>query len=356
MARLETPTLNKGRGSSFNPDNRFERLALDREETWDLSEDKPIRTEFFRDLSQSIISYNNSPDIPFRASLNPYRGCEHGCAYCYARPTHEYLGFSAGLDFESRIMVKEDAPELLRAELSSSKWKPQWLALSGVTDAYQPIEKKLEITRRCIEVLVEFRNPVGIVTKNRLVTRDLDLLGELARFNAASVYISLTTLKPERQRAMEPRTSSPRARLETIQRLRDAGVPVGVMIGPLIPGFTDEEVPSILEAAAGAGAQFAAYIMLRLPLVVRPLFEDWLDREIPDRKEKVLNRLREMRDGKLNSSEFGERMRGKGHYADQVNKLFKVSLKKFGYSTEMPKLSTRHFRRPGGTQLKFHIA
>lgn len=348
---MNPPENVRGRGSVANPANRFEPLHVERDEEWDPSDDQPIRTEFFRDQSQSIISYNDSPDIPFRASLNPYRGCEHGCAYCYARPTHEYLGFCAGLDFESRIMVKEDAPKLLRAELSAKKWEPQWLALSGVTDAYQPIEKKLKITRRCLEVLLEFRNPVGIVTKNRLVARDLDLLDELAGFNAASVFISLTTLKPERQRAMEPRTSSPQARLDSIRQLADAGIPVGIMIGPLIPGLTDEEVPSLLEAAAAAGAKHAAYIMLRLPLVVRPLFEEWLTREFPDRKEKVLSRLREMRDGRLNSSEFGERMRGKGRYADQINQLFKMSVRKHGYQTEGPTLSTAHFRRPGGTQL-----
>ena len=226
------PQSIRGRGSTKNPPNRFEALHLERDVDWDPSEDRPVRTEFFRDDSQTIISYNDSPDIPFRASLNPYRGCEHGCSYCYARPTHEYLGFSAGLDFETRIMVKENAAELLRNELSSKKWDPQWLALSGVTDAYQPVEKKLRITRQCLEVLLEFRNPVGIVTKNRLITRDQDLLGELASFDAAAVFLSLTTLNSERQRVMEPRTSSPKARLETIQQLSEAGVPVGVMIGP----------------------------------------------------------------------------------------------------------------------------
>ncbi len=325
---------------------------MERDEQWDPSEDRPVRTKFFRDLSLSIISYNDSPDIPFRASLNPYRGCEHGWAYCYARPTHEYLGFSAGLDFESRIMVKENAPELLRAELSSSKWKPQWLALSGVTDAYQPIEKKLQITRRCLEVLAEFRQPVGIVTKNRLVTRDIDLLQQLASHDAVAVYISLTTLNPDRRRAMEPRTSSPQARLDAVRQLADAGIPVGIMIGPVIPGFTDEEIPALLKAAADTGATFASYIMLRLPLTVRPLFEDWLERNIPDRKEKVLNRLREMRGGKLNSAEFGKRMRGEGKYADQIRDLFRISLKKSGLQSNSPQLSIASFRRPGGDQLQ----
>lgn len=311
-----------------------------------------MRTQFLRDLSQSIISYNDSPDIPFRASLNPYRGCEHGCAYCYARPTHEYLGFSAGLDFESRIMVKENAPELLRSELSAKNWQPQWLAMSGVTDCYQPVEKQLRITRRCLEVLAEFRNPVGIVTKNRLVTRDIDLLGELARHQAATVLISLTTLKPDLRRAMEPRTASPAARLETIRQLAAAGIPVGVMIAPVIPGLTDEEIPSLLKAAAEAGAGFANYVMLRLPLAVAPLFEEWLARCVPERREKVLNRLKAVRGGRLNSAEFGGRMRGEGIFADQIRDLFRISRKKAGLAESGPELSVARFRRPGGVQLE----
>jgi DNA repair photolyase len=302
-------------------------------------------------LSRTVISYNDSPDIPFRASLNPYRGCEHGCAYCYARPTHEYLGFSAGIDFESRIMVKENAPELLRAELSSRKWEPQWIALSGVTDSYQPIEKTLRITRRCLEVLAEFRNPVGIVTKNRLVARDIDLLGELARHNAACVYLSLTTLKPDLRRVMEPRTAAPGARLETIRKLADAGIPVGVMTAPVIPGLNDEEIPALLDAAAAAGAKFASHVMLRLPLTVRPVFEEWLERCVPERREKVLNRLRDVRGGALNSARFGERMRGAGIYAQQIDQLFKVAARKAGLTGRRPDLSTAAFRRPGGRQL-----
>jgi len=344
-----------GRGAGFNPANRFEALTVEPESEWDPAEDRPLRTQFLRDLSQSIISYNDSPDIPFRASLNPYRGCEHGCAYCYARPTHEYLGFSAGLDFESRIMVKENAAELLRAELASMKWEPQWIALSGVTDPYQPIEKKLRITRRCLEVLAEFRNPVGIVTKNRLVTRDLDVLAELARHNAVCVYVSLTTLKPELRRMMEPRTAPPSGRLETIRALAGAGIPVGVLTAPIIPGLNEEEIPALLHAAAGAGAKFASYVMLRLPLTVRPLFEEWLERCVPERKEKVLNQLRVIRDGKLNSAHFGDRMRGQGLFADQICKFFKISARKAGLNERGPELSTAVFRRPGGQQLDLNL-
>jgi DNA repair photolyase len=349
MADAVTST---GRGAGFNPANRFEALSVEPDVDWDPSEERPLRTQFLRDLSQTIISYNESPDIPFRASLNPYRGCEHGCAYCYARPTHEYLGFSAGLDFESRIMVKENAPELLRAELGSRKWEPQWIALSGVTDPYQPIEKKLQITRRCLEVLAEFRNPVVIVTKNRLVTRDLDVLAELGQHNAVCVYLSLTTLRPELRRSMEPRTATPAARLETIRALAAAGIPVGVLTAPIIPGLNDEEIPALLTAAAAAGAKFAGYVMLRLPLAVRPLFEDWLERCVPERKDKVLNQLRSMRDGKLNSAEFGDRMRGHGLFAEQIRQLFQVSARKAGLHARGPELSTASFRRPGGRQLE----
>lgn len=341
-----------GRGAGFNPPNRFESLTVERDPDWDPDEEPPLRTQFLRDLSQTIITRNDSPDIPFNASINPYRGCEHGCAYCYARPTHEFLGFSAGLDFESRIMVKENAPDLLRAELSSSKWRPQWLAMSGVTDCYQPIEKKLQITRRCLEVLAAFRNPVGIVTKNRLVTRDLDVLGELARHQCVSVMVSLTTLKPGLRRAMEPRTASPRARLDAIRELADAGVPVGVIIAPVVPGLNDEEIPALLQAAANAGATHASHVMLRLPLTVAPLFDEWLARCVPERRDKVLNRLKAIRGGRLNSAEFGQRMRGEGIFAEQIHSLFKVALKKSGLSARGPELSVTGFRRPGGIQLE----
>ncbi len=267
---------------------------------------------------------------------------------CFARPNHEYLGFSAGLDFETRIMVKEDAPELLRKELSSKKWKPQTLAMSVATDAYQPIEKKLEITRRCLGVLAEFRNPVAVVTKNHLVTRDVDLLSELSEYNAASVMVSLTTLDDDLRRRMEPRTSSPKRRLAAIEKLANAGIPVGVMTAPVIPGLTDHELPKLLEAAASAGATSAGYTMLRLPYAVAPIFEDWLVRNFPDRKEKILRRIREIRGGKLNDPRFGTRMRGEGFYADHVSKLFAVSARKAGMERKHSPLSAAAFRVPSG--------
>lgn len=268
---------------------------------------------------------------------------------CFARPNHEYLGFSAGLDFETRIMVKEDAPELLRKELSSKKWRPRTLAMSVATDAYQPVEKKLQITRRCLSALAEFRNPVAVITKNHLVTRDIDLLSELAKYDAASVAVSLTTLDDELRRRMEPRTSSPSRRLAAIEKLSNAGIPVGVMTAPVIPGLTDHELPKLLEAAANAGASSAGYTMLRLPHAVAPLFEDWLARNFPDRRDKVLNRIREVRGGKLNDPRFGTLMKGEGFYADHVSKLFAVGVRRAGLEArKSSKLSTAAFRVPGG--------
>ncbi|HBL30419.1 MAG TPA: radical SAM protein, partial [Acidobacteria bacterium] len=287
---ITAPTVSpRGRGAASNPANRFERLTVEME----VPGPERVATELLRDGSRSLIVFNDSPDVGFDASINPYRGCEHGCVYCYARPSHEYLGLSAGLDFETRILVKEDAPELLRRELAAPKWKPQVIALSGNTDPYQPVERKLEITRRCLAVLAEFRNPVGVITKNELITRDIDHLAELAAHQAVSVAISITTLDGELARRMEPRASHPRDRLKAIERLAAAGIPTGVNVAPVVPGLTDHEMPKILEAAAAAGAGTASYVMLRLPGAVAGLFEDWLAEHVPQRKDKVLNRVRE---------------------------------------------------------------
>lgn len=342
----------RGRGAATNPANRFEKVSYERDEEWNPEENPAPTTQFLRDRTKSIITYNDSPDIGFDASINPYRGCEHGCAYCYARPYHEYLGFSSGLDFETKIVVKEDAPELLRKELASPKWKPQFLAMSGVTDCYQPIERKLQITRRCLEVLVDFRNPVAIVTKNFLVTRDIDLLKELARFDAVGVYLSVTTLDANLARVMEPRTAQPAARLRAVEMLAKAGVPVGILMAPIIPAINEPEIPAVLKAAANAGAQYAGYVVLRLPYAVKTLFEDWLERHFPDRKEKVLNRIREMRGGKLNEAEFGKRMRGEGIFAQQIRKMFEVARRRAGIANQGPKLSTDSFRRVESKQMQ----
>jgi DNA repair photolyase len=343
-----------GRGASWSPANRFEKLHIDLRDI-DVADpgpdnDEPPRREtlFLRDASKSIISRNQSPDIGFETSLNPYRGCEHGCIYCYARPTHEYLGFSAGLDFESRIMVKENAAELLREELSSPRWRPQVLMMSGVTDPYQPVERKLRITRRCLEVLARFRNPVAMITKNRLITRDIDILRELAAHHAVVINISVTSLDVNLQRVLEPRTSSPAARLETVAQLRAAGIPVGVLVAPIIPGLNDHEIPKILQACAAAGAQFAGYTVVRLPWAIAPMFEHWLEEHFPDRKEKVLSRIRSMRGGeRLNDSRFGARMKGEGIFAEQVRSLFEVACRRANLG-ERPRLSTDAFRRPVG--------
>jgi DNA repair photolyase len=340
-----------GRGASANPANRFEQIHFERDEEWNPAEDVAPGTVFFKDSTSSIISYNDSPDIGFETSINPYRGCEHGCIYCYARPTHEYLGFSAGLDFESRIMVKENAPELLRKELSSKKWKPQVIALSGVTDCYQPIERKLKLTRRCLEVLADFRNPGAIVTKNFLVTRDIDILSAMAQHNTIAVNISITTLDPTLTPRLEPRAPLPAARLEAIRLLSEAGVPVGVLVAPVIPAITDHELPAIIAAAVKAGAKWAGFVPLRLPYGIKGLFETWLEQHFPDRKEKVLNRIKSLRGGRLNDPRFGTRMRGEGVFAEQLESFFALACRKAGLPGERLKLSTASFRDPSSTSV-----
>jgi DNA repair photolyase len=315
----------------------------------DTDEEQPLlRTQFLQDGTQSIITRNDSPDVPFTYSFNPYRGCEHGCAYCFARPTHEYLGFSAGLDFESKIVVKVRAPELLRKELSSPKWKPETLALSGVTDCYQPIERKLELTRRCVAVLAEFRNPVSVITKNHLVARDLDLYRDLAAHNAVRINISITTLNAALAKKLEPRASPPLQRLRAVEQLSEAGIPVCVLMAPCIPGLNDHEMLNIFTAAANAGARDATYTPLRLPGAVAGIFSEWLQTHYPDKKEKILNRVREMRGGKLNDPRFGNRMQGAGFYAEQMAAMFQVAWKAAGFASQ-PKveLSAASFRAPG---------
>ncbi|NQU11217.1 PA0069 family radical SAM protein [bacterium] len=348
----------RGRGASSNPANRFEPLHYEVDLDWsDVAEgERPApQTRYFRDASESIIARNDSPDIPYAASLNPYRGCEHGCIYCYARPFHEFLGFSAGLDFETKIMVKTDAPELLRRELASPRWPPQALGLSGVTDPYQPIERKLQLTRRCLAVLAECRNPVSIITKNWLVTRDVDLLAELARYRAVRVNLSVTTLDRELAAVMEPRTSVPAHRLEAVRILAAAGVPVGVVVAPVIPGLTDHEIPRILQAAAAAGAASAGHQVLRLPRAVGPLFVQWLEEHLPERKEKVLAGIKEVHGGRLDDARFGTRMSGEGRRAEQIHGLFEVARRQAGLTEDGPELSTAAFRRPAGNQLQLGL-
>ncbi|HEV7238962.1 MAG TPA: PA0069 family radical SAM protein [Thermoanaerobaculia bacterium] len=334
----------KGRGATWNPQNRFETLEYVRDDEAPPDDSSP-RTIYLRDPTRTIIATNDSPDIGFDASINPYRGCEHGCIYCYARPTHEFLGMSAGLDFETRILVKEDAPALLREELNAKKWEPKVLVMSGVTDPYQPIEKRLGITRGCLEVLADFRNPVGVITKNHLITRDVDVLAELAKYNCAFATISITTLDASLARTMEPRTSTPELRLDAVATLAAAGIPVSVNVAPVVPALTDHEMPAILAAAKKAGAKWANYVALRLPWAVAPLFEQWLTENFPDRKDKVLNRIRELRNGKLYDATWGLRGRGTGIFAEQTEALFDVTCRRLGLNEEERELSTAHFRR-----------
>jgi len=347
---VPTPPV-RGRGTAENPPNRFEALRV-LPVPGEAPGDGPAPcTQLLRDPTRTILARNESPDIGFDVSVNPYRGCEHGCVYCYARPTHEYLGFSSGLDFETRILVKEDAPRLLARALASPRWRPQTIVLSGVTDPYQPAEARLRITRRCLEVLARFRNPAALITKSALVARDADLLAELAAHNAAAVCLSVTTLDPELARRMEPRAPAPARRLGAIAALARASVPVGVLAAPLVPGLTDHEVPRILAAAAEAGATFAGYTVLRLPHAVEDLFAAWLERHYPDRREKVLNRIRDLRGGRLNDPRFGHRMRGKGPFAAHASALFHAARRRAGIPDAHPPLSAAAFRRPGGVQL-----
>lgn len=336
-------TVKKGRGALSNPSGRFERMEL----SYDPDPDDPIqvKTQFFYDATKSIISYNDSPDVGFDASLNAYRGCEHGCIYCFARPTHEYLGLSSGLDFETKIFVKINAATLLRQELAAKHWKPQVVVVSGVTDCYQPFEKKLGITRACLEVFEDFRNPIAIITKNYLVTRDIDILSRMAKWHGARVNISITTLDGRLAAALEPRASQPQRRLLAVKQLSDAGIPVNVMVAPIIPGLTDDEIPAILKASAEAGAESAAYTMLRLPYNLKLHFEQWLEQHEPLRKQKVLNRLREMRGGKLYDAQWGKRMRGEGEYYDSIKQLFEIHTRKLGLNRTRACLSIAHFRR-----------
>lgn len=339
-----------GRGAQIDPSNRFEAIHAERDWEQLAEDDSPdermVKTQFLVDHSRSIVSENDSPDIPFRYSVNPYRGCEHGCAYCYARPTHEYLGFNSGLDFESRILVKERAPELLRDWLARDEYVPEWIAFSGVTDCYQPCERKFELTRRCLQVAAECGQPIGIVTKNALVARDLDVLQPMAERRTVRVMLSITTLDAELARTLEPRTSSPEARLRTIRELSAAGVEVGVMIGPVIPGLNDVEIPAILQAAKEAGAVMASYVLLRLPLTVRPVFTDWLAKALPSKKDKIESLIRQCRGGEMNDSQFGRRRLGEGQIAEQIAQTFRVFAKKYNLDRTVPPLETRFFEHP----------
>lgn len=344
---LSSPAVLPGRGTPLNPPNRFERLQVAVDPDAPPEERPSPQTQFFPDATETLLTKNDSPDVGFVYGFNAYRGCEHGCAYCFARPFHEYLGWSSGLDFETRILVKLRAPELLRAELCARRWQPQPIAMSGVTDCYQPAERHFRLTRRCLEVCAELRHPLFIITKSALVTRDLDVLVELARYRCVFVHLSVTTLDTDLAGRLEPRAARPAARLRAIRELSAAGVPVGVMAAPVIPGLTDHELPAILDAAAAAGAKRAGYVLLRLPYAVKDVFQQWLDAHEPDKKPRILERLRAMQGGRLYRADWGKRGRGEGVLADQLAGLFEVSARRAGLNQEEHVLATEHFRRPG---------
>ena len=336
----------RGRGARGNLPGRFERQTYEPDPG--VAEMAPHpNTELIPERSKTIISRNNSPDINFEQSINPYKGCEHGCIYCYARPSHAYLDFSPGLDFETKIVHKPNAAELLRRELARPRYQCKPIALGVNTDCYQPFEKQLRSTRALLEIMLETRHPVGLVTKSALVERDLDLLSELARLGLTHVFLSITTLDDELKRRMEPRTASPRRRLATIKRLTQAGVPAGVMFAPVIPALNDHELEAVLEASAEAGALWAGYTVLRLPNEVRPLFKDWLAEQYPLRAEHVMSRVRQIRGGRENDSSFGRRMRGQGQYAHLLRQRFDRACRRHGLNRgRRPQLKTTLFRPP----------
>ncbi len=347
----------KGRGAQDNPKNRFEKLYVEEVPEDDLylpesEEIKKVQTTFFVDESKSVISKNDSIDLFFDYSFNPYRGCEHGCIYCYARPSHEFLGFSSGLDFETKIMVKKDAASLLEKELNKRNYIPDVILFSGNTDCYQPVERSLKITRKALKVCLDYGNPVSIITKNSLVLRDLDILKEMSKKNLVSLMITITSLDNSLVRKMEPRCSSPEKRLEIVKILAKNEITVGVNIAPVIPGLNDEEIPNILKETSNSGGIFAAYALLRLPYSVKDLFRDWLNREFPNSANKIINRIKETRGGKLNDNEFGRRFSGEGTVANTIKRLFKISCIKYGLNEKRFKLNTADFQNKQNRQME----
>jgi DNA repair photolyase len=349
----------RGRGAQENPKNRFAQLYV-AEPDYDtinyyVEEEqlqRNVETVFLEDNSKSVISTNESEDLGFNYSFNPYKGCEHGCVYCYARPSHEYLGFSAGTDFETKIMIKPDAPALLEKSFKKKSYKPDYIVFSGNTDCYQPIERKLQLTRKSLEVCLKYRNPAAIITKNALVLRDIDFLQEMAKLNLVSVTFSITSLDKELIRKMEPRTSSPGKKLAALKALSEAGIHCGINIAPVIPGLNDEEIPEILKAAAENGAVYAGRLVLRLPYAVKDIFLQWLYKEFPFKAKKVEHKIREMRKGKLNSSKCGERFTGEGEYISNIHNLFELSCSRFNLNKMRFDLNTDLFRRDFNPQME----
>lgn len=351
------PQAMHGRGAVSNPDNRYEQWSREWvDDGWGSLEQLPesVPTTLVQDASRTVISYNQSPDMGFDRSINPYRGCEHGCVFCYARPTHAWLGLSPGLDFETRLSYKPDAADVLRAELAKSSYRCRPIALGVNTDAYQPVERKLGITRAVLEVLQECGHPVTLVTKSALIERDIDILSAMAQRNLASVAISIVTLDRSIARTLEPRAAAPQRRLETVRRLSDAGIPVCVLAAPVIPVLTDGELETILKQAREAGAADAAYVLLRLPLEVKGLFEEWLRAHAPLKAEHVMNRIRDCRGGREYDARFGQRMTGTGQYAELLGQRFRVAWKRLGFARQ-PALDTTQFRRPNRNEAQYEL-
>jgi DNA repair photolyase len=337
----------KGRGSQFNPKNKFlkgERViehmeGIDEEITSD------INTQYLEDFPKKIVNEVMSPDVGMMYSLNPYQGCEHGCIYCYARNAHEYWGFSAGLDFERKIIVKKNAPELLKKLFESKKWEPHPISISGNTDCYQPAERKFRITRQLLEIALEYRHPIGMITKNALILRDKDILQEMAKLRLIKVFVSITSLNPDLRRVMEPRTVTAEQRLKVIETLTSVGVPMGVMTAPIIPGLNDHEIPNLIEAAAQHGALGAGYTIVRLNGAIGSIFTDWIHKNFPDRAERVLHLIESCHGGKLNDSRWGTRTRGEGNIADIINQMFKLAVRKHFTDKTFPEYDLSLFRR-----------
>ena len=344
----------KGRGAQINTHNRFLKNQLVNEHPEGIDEeqyDGKIQTQVFYESAGKVVNKVNSPDVGMMYSVNPYQGCEHGCIYCYARNTHPYWGFSAGLDFESKIVVKKDTPELLEKHLLKSTWRPAPISLSGNTDCYQPLEKKYELTRKCLEILLKYRNPVGMITKNQLITRDLDILQELAKRNLVHVMISITTLDEKLRGKMEPRTVTSIKRFEVMEKLAKAGIPVGLMAAPIIPGLNHHEIPQLIKEAADRGASGAGYTVLRLNGDVSEIFEDWVKKNFPDRSTKVLNQVSELHDGKVNDSVFHRRMTGEGNIATAISDLYRMAKKRYLKGRSFAPYDLSAFRRGGNYQL-----
>jgi DNA repair photolyase len=353
MEEVNNEEYFKGRGAQIKSENRFLKQQYVTEHIEGL--DEPLlhapTTQIFYEQAKKVVNKVTSPDLSMMYSLNPYQGCEHGCIYCYARNTHEYWGFSAGLDFESKIIVKKNAPQLLEKFILHPDWQATPISVSGNTDCYQPVERKLEITRKLLKVFAQYRHPIGMITKNSLILRDVDLLQDLAKDNLVHVYISITTLNEELRRVMEPRTASGIKRLNVVEQLAKANIPVGIMNAPIIPGLNQDEIPTILKAAADHGARTAGMTIVRLNGSIGKIFEDWLRKNFPDRFDKVWNQICDMHGGSVNDSQFGRRMSGEGVYADMIHQLFRNSRKKYFAGREMPAYNLTAFRKGGNLSL-----